>query len=285
MRPQTPLGSPSPESFVQLSPPSTDFQRLLPGPPLSRLHGVRWACQNPAKSTRGFVASIARSTAPVLSSTNRTFCQVAPPSFERKTPRSAFGPNVWPSAATYTRSGFGRMHAHAPDLARVLEADALPGLARVHGLVDPVAVRDVAADAALAHPHVDDVGIGGGDLDRPHRSRAHLAVRQGLPVDPRVGGLPDAAPGGPHVVDARLTGHPRDRGDAPAPVGADAPPLQALQQRFVVGGERGLDRGRRLRLRSGNGRDGEEGERAQQRLPRSHGTASDGMVGRILHDP
>src|SRR5262245_23018301 len=100
MRPQTPLGSPSPVSFVQLSPPSTDFQRLPPGPPLSRLHGVRNACQKPAKSTRGFVESIARSTAPVLSSTKSTFCHVAPPSFDRKTPRSGLGPNVWPSAAT-----------------------------------------------------------------------------------------------------------------------------------------------------------------------------------------
>ncbi len=54
---------------------------------------------------RGLFGSIARSEAPVFSSTERIFDQVRPPSFDRKTPRSEFGPQAWPSAATYTRSG------------------------------------------------------------------------------------------------------------------------------------------------------------------------------------
>src|SRR5688572_21979244 len=70
MRPHTLFfGRASCVSLLQLSPPSTVFQRLLPGPPLSMLQGVRFASQNEAYSTRGLVASIARSTAPVLSST------------------------------------------------------------------------------------------------------------------------------------------------------------------------------------------------------------------------
>src|SRR5450432_1790608 len=54
---------------------------------------------------RGLVGSMARSLAPVCSLTNRTFFQVLPPSGDRKTPRSSFGPQAWPWAATYTRSG------------------------------------------------------------------------------------------------------------------------------------------------------------------------------------
>src|SRR5207247_5163306 len=60
-----------------------------------------------------------------------------------------------------------RIDAHAPDLARVLEPDVLPRAARVHRLVDPVAVRDVAADARLAHPDLEHVRLGPAD---PHAS-------------------------------------------------------------------------------------------------------------------
>ena len=42
MMPSGPFGSPFLAlRFVQLSPPSTDFQSAEPAPPLSRLYGVR----------------------------------------------------------------------------------------------------------------------------------------------------------------------------------------------------------------------------------------------------
>src|SRR5437667_163469 len=66
----------------------------------------RSRCQAAAYSTSGFEGSIARSTNPVVSSTNRVLRHVLPPSLVRKTPRSGFGPQRWPSAAT-GRPGHG----------------------------------------------------------------------------------------------------------------------------------------------------------------------------------
>lgn len=77
-------GRPLPRSRVHVSPPSRDMKMPLPGPPLSRPHWLTTTCHIPANSTRGLFGSITRLEAPVFSSTNRTFCQVAPPSFVRK---------------------------------------------------------------------------------------------------------------------------------------------------------------------------------------------------------
>ncbi|PYQ68257.1 MAG: hypothetical protein DMF53_00510 [Acidobacteria bacterium] len=64
-----------------------------------------------AKIVSGAAGSAARSTAPVLSSTNRTFSQLRPPSVLRNTPRSALGPKTCPWAATSTTSAFlGSIH-------------------------------------------------------------------------------------------------------------------------------------------------------------------------------
>src|SRR6266852_81523 len=90
--PSTVSGQPLPSTFFQELPPSADRYRPLPVPPLVRLHGVRFASQSAANRMLGFLGSMARSIAPVLSSLKRTFSQLFPPSRERKTPRSAFGP-------------------------------------------------------------------------------------------------------------------------------------------------------------------------------------------------
>src|ERR1043165_10228364 len=47
--------------------------------------------------------------------------------------------------------GIAWMNAHARDLSRVFETDALPGLARVRRLIHSIAVRHVTADRRLAH--------------------------------------------------------------------------------------------------------------------------------------
>src|SRR5581483_490562 len=65
--------------------------------------GVRNTCHVEAYIVRGLAGSATMSAAPVLSSTKRIFAHVCPPSFERNTPRSWFGPYGWPIAATYTR--------------------------------------------------------------------------------------------------------------------------------------------------------------------------------------
>ncbi|MEI2616302.1 MAG: hypothetical protein V9F06_01525 [Thermomicrobiales bacterium] len=62
------------------------------------------------------------------------------------------------------------------------QPEVLPGLAAVGGLVDAVAVGDVAADGRLAHADVDDVGVGLGNGDRAHRGALEEAVGDVPPV-------------------------------------------------------------------------------------------------------
>ena len=75
-------------SSVHVLPPSTDLYGPLPFPPLYISHGRRYTGQNDAYTFRGLTGSMTTSTAPVVSSTNSTFSQVAPPSRVRNSPRS-----------------------------------------------------------------------------------------------------------------------------------------------------------------------------------------------------
>src|SRR5215470_17390614 len=100
-----PPGSPLPASRFHVAPPSVDLYSPDPGPPDDRFHGCRRTCQSAAYTTLAFDGSNCTSIAPVSLSLNSTFCQCAPPSVVRNTPRSALGPNAWPSAATNTRIG------------------------------------------------------------------------------------------------------------------------------------------------------------------------------------
>ena len=99
--PMIPLGSPVLRVIsVQWSPPSVVLKIPLPAPPLINSHGFRPACQSAAYSTSGFVGSITSSIAPVESFRKRIFFQVLPPSVVLKTPRSGFGAQTCPNAAT-----------------------------------------------------------------------------------------------------------------------------------------------------------------------------------------
>src|SRR3982750_2290585 len=82
-----------------VSPPSVVFHSPLRPPPAFIPHGVRWNFHIDANRMRGFVGSIVRSIAPVESLRKSTFFHDFPPSADRKTPRSALGPNAWPMAA------------------------------------------------------------------------------------------------------------------------------------------------------------------------------------------
>src|SRR5688500_3866194 len=78
--PNGPSGSPLPLRRVQVSPPSFDRQMPLPGPPPFMQQALRTRWYVDANSTRGLVADITRSLAPVHSSTRSTCFQVRPPS-------------------------------------------------------------------------------------------------------------------------------------------------------------------------------------------------------------
>ena len=56
--------------------------------------------------------------------------------------------------------GIRRINNDLADRARIVQANVLPGLAAVQRLVDTIAVRDVAANAGFARPHVQDIVIG-----------------------------------------------------------------------------------------------------------------------------
>src|SRR5436190_5557763 len=108
--------------------------------------------------------------------------------------------------------GVGGVDHDAPDAARQVEAQVLPGLAGVGGLVHPVADRDMAADPRLTRPRPHDVRVRWSDgegADRLHR----LVVEDRLPVDAAVRRLPHATRRGARVIRAGVADDARDRRD------------------------------------------------------------------------
>src|SRR5688572_12629546 len=80
----------------------------------------------------------------------------------------------------------------ARDVARVGEAEVLPGLAAVGGLVDAIAERDRVADVGFARADVDHVGIPGFEREVAN-GLDRLLVEERRPGGAGVGALPDAA--------------------------------------------------------------------------------------------
>ena len=133
--------------------------------------------------------------------------------------------------------GVRGMDPHARDLLGLGEAEGGPRPAGVSGLEHAVAVGDVAADRVLARAHVDDVGVRLADADRADRTAEVLVARR-EPGVAAVGGLEDAAAGGPHPVlvgTRRRTRH----GHRPAAAeDADLAPFQGGEHRGVIGSGR-----------------------------------------------
>src|SRR5438094_6596792 len=79
--PTSPCGRPGLRVISrQVSPPSVDLYRPLPGPPLDIWYSTRYASHNAANTTLGLRRSIQMSTPPVLLSRNSFRCHVFPPS-------------------------------------------------------------------------------------------------------------------------------------------------------------------------------------------------------------
>src|SRR5437660_368779 len=70
------------------------------------VQGLRCPCHKQANTTLGLLGCNSKSAPPAVSEMYRIFFQLFPPSLLRNTPRSVFATNGFPSAATYTRSGF-----------------------------------------------------------------------------------------------------------------------------------------------------------------------------------
>src|ERR1700693_3390586 len=108
-----------------------------------------------------------------------------------------------------------RIDLHAADASGLFEAHQGPVLARVDGLVNPLAHGDVAADERFAGARPDDVGI-----CRRDRQRAdgcyRLFVEDGIPVDAAVAGFENATGSGAHIPDVGPSRHSGDGGRAVA---------------------------------------------------------------------
>ena len=125
--------------------------------------------------------------------------------------------------------GVGRVDDQGPDLAGILQADAGPGLAAVDRLVDAVAPGDVAAQGALAGADVEDVMVRRCDRDGADRE-VGLLVEDRRPAGSGIDRLPNPARRRAEIEQARLARHAGHRVRAAAAIGADAAPVQRLEQ-------------------------------------------------------
>src|SRR5262249_18430234 len=111
----------------------------------------------------------------------------------------------------------------ASDLTCAVEPQMRPRLARVGGLVHPVAVGNLRAHVGFTAANIDDVGIRGRNAYGPNRSD-WLRVKHRPPRASRVGILPRPAATGAEVEGVRLAVPPAHRVDPPAAKGSDHPP-------------------------------------------------------------
>ena len=125
------------------------------------------------------------------------------------------------------------MDPDAGDVPGVVQSQVLPGISRVGGAVDTVAVGDVDANAGLAGPRVDHVGVGIGDGNGSHGGGIEEAVGDVLPVGAAVGGLPYPTGTGTEVKNVGVHGITGDGDYAPAPVRAYATPSEDVVDQAV----------------------------------------------------
>ena len=131
--------------------------------------------------------------------------------------------------------GIGGADADARNGLRLGEADILPGAAGVGGLVDAVALHDVAAKLGFAHSDVDGVGVGRGDRDGAHGGAMDLAIGDRAPGGAAVGSLPEAAPGGAEVVFIGARGAAGGSDGSSSARGPDATPLESAEDGSFIG--------------------------------------------------
>src|SRR5712664_4946155 len=140
-----------------------------------------------------------------------------------------------------------RVHDQTADRARVAKPGKLPGLAGVDGFVYSVSADDVAADARFPGANINNVGIGFGNRERADGRRSVLLfVKERLPVEAAIGGLPDAACNAAKIISVVLAddaGNGENASTAKWPDEAIGEPLpRALVLFIVLLGDRGRNR-------------------------------------------
>src|SRR5260370_32597055 len=109
------------------------------------------------------------------------------------------------------------VHDQAADGTGVAKPDKLPGLAGVDGFVYSVSADDVAANASLSRADINDVGIGFGNRERADGRRSvPLLVKEGLPIEAAIRGLPYAACDAAEITGLALPHDPVNSTNPPA---------------------------------------------------------------------
>ena len=119
--------------------------------------------------------------------------------------------------------GVGGVDTHARDVLRLLEPHVRPRLAGIEALPHAFTMRHVAANGCFppAHPH--HIGVGGLHGNRPDRATEILVGHRHCRLA-TVGGFPDAATGGAHVVLIGALGGASHGNHTTRLVGADVAP-------------------------------------------------------------
>src|SRR6266481_9028092 len=130
--------------------------------------------------------------------------------------------------------GIFRVYDQTADGTRVAKADKLPGFARVDGFVHPIPADDVAADARFPGADINDVGIGFGNRDRTDGRRSvFLFVKESLPVEAAIGGLPDAGCHAAKIIGVVLADDAGNGENASAAEGSDEAIVEPFPRTFV----------------------------------------------------
>ena len=167
-------------------------------------------------------------------------------------------PERVPDRCRIDEVGVVRVGLHGTDLARVLEPEVVPRLARVRGLVNALADDDVRADPVRTRPHIDDVGVRVRDFDVADGRRLEVSVGDILPAHPIVRRLPHPTAGRPLIEGVGVGAMALDRRDAAAARGPDEAERQTAEEARVHG-VRGRGRSLDADRESALGREGAPG--------------------------
>jgi hypothetical protein len=116
------------------------------------------------------------------------------------------------------------MHDHFADVARIFQPDICPGLAAIIRTVHAIAKGNIPADAGFSGACVNHIGIRLGNRDGADGGGG-LLVKQRIPGDAAVHGLPNSAGDRAHVIRIGLAGHAGDREDSSSAKWADQAPF------------------------------------------------------------
>src|SRR2546425_11534741 len=139
------------------------------------------------------------------------------------------------------------MDAHGPDLAGVVEADELPCLPTVGGLVHAAARGDITAHVIGSSAEINYIRIRVGDRDAAGRAQRDLAIRDRNPTRAAVSRAEQSAARDAHVESLWLRRHARYSRHASAARWSNESVTKSLEERRVYVGHQWLAGSRRLR--------------------------------------